>query len=279
MPPTKTASTNLQETFSKYLDGRVLYGDDFLPDEIESWFRDEKEAYYNLGYERQVSDYGYHALNWHHGYRHLPPGPFKHVLGIGSAFAEELKPVLSHAKKVTILEPSDGFHHPQFEYIKPNPSGQMVFADNTFDLITCFGVLHHIPNVSKVINEISRCLMPGGWLLLREPTHSMGNWDLPRPGLTRRERGIPLRIMERIIDDAGLQIIRERRCMFSLTGRLQRFLPKSQAVYNTRWITVLDDYLCNIPIWSKRYHPDNFVQRFRPWAAFFVLRKPLPGEK
>src|SRR5271166_6229109 len=119
-------------TYERYSDGKALYGDEFSPDQIESWFRDEKEAYYNLGGGHDLGRYGFFALNWRHGFRHLPPDPFEHVLGIGSAYAEELQPVLDRAKKITILEPSDGFSNPRFDYVKPNPSGQMMFGDATF---------------------------------------------------------------------------------------------------------------------------------------------------
>jgi len=264
----------MEPSFERYSDGKALYGDDFSPDQIEAWFRDEQEGYYRLAEERKPGNYGYHALNWRHGFRHLPPFPFEHILGIGSAFGDELQPVLGRAKSVTVLEPSDGFSNPKFKYVTPNASGRMPFADNSFDLVTCFGVLHHIPNVSTVMRELARCAKPGAWLLIREPTHSMGNWDQPRRGLTGRERGVPLPIVLRIVADAGLQVVHQRRCMFSLTARLQPLLPKEQLVYNTRWITVCDDYLCNLPIWPKQYHATNIIQRFRPWAVFLVLNKP-----
>jgi SAM-dependent methyltransferase len=264
----------MESSFEKYSDGKTLYGDDLPQDEIDAWFRDEREGYHKLAEERKPERYGYHALNWRHGFRHLPRSQFEHVLGIGSAFGDELRPVLERAKKVTVLEPSDGFSNPTFEYVKPNPSGRMPFPDNNFDLVTCFGVLHHIANVSTVVRELERCMKPGGWLLIREPTHSMGNWDRPRSGLTRRERGIPLPIIRRIVADAGLQIVYQGRCMFSLTARLQSLLPKKQSVYGTPWITAFDDYLCNLPIWSEQYHATNLIQRFRPWAVFLVLNKP-----
>jgi SAM-dependent methyltransferase len=263
----------MELSFEKYSDGKTLYGDDFSPDKIEAWFRDEQSGYYRLAEKREPGKYGYHALNWRHGFRHLPPLRFEHVLGIGSAFGDEFQPVLGRAKNVTVLEPAEGFQNPKFEYVKPNASGRMPFADNTFDLVTCFGVLHHIPNVSTVVREMARCTKTGGWLLIREPNHSMGNWEKPRRGLTRRERGIPLPIIRKIIADADLQIVHQRRCMFSLTARLQPLLPKERAVYNTTWITALDDYLCNLPIWSGKYHATNLIQRFRPWAVFLVLQK------
>jgi SAM-dependent methyltransferase len=200
---------------------------------------------------------------------------FEHVLGIGSAFGEELAPVLDRTQRVTILEPADGFTNGAYRYVKPNPSGIMPFTDKSFDLITCFGVLHHIPNVTRVIHEIARCLKPGGYLLLREPTHSMGNWDQPRPGLTRRERGIPIQIMRRILGQAGLGIVHQRWCMFPTTAKSQALLRSGQSIYNLKWITALDDLVSNLPWWSHAYHAKNVWQRFRPWSVFLILRKDL----
>jgi ubiquinone/menaquinone biosynthesis C-methylase UbiE len=36
------------------------------------------------------------------------------------------------------------------------------FADNTIDCVYSFGVLHHIPEIDKVVSEIHRVLRPGG---------------------------------------------------------------------------------------------------------------------
>jgi ubiquinone/menaquinone biosynthesis C-methylase UbiE len=40
------------------------------------------------------------------------------------------------------------------------------FGDSSFDCIYSFGVLHHIPNTSKVVDEIYRVLRPGGRVLI-----------------------------------------------------------------------------------------------------------------
>jgi len=266
--------TAVRSTFEEYSDGKVLYGDDFALDEIEAWYRDEAEAYYHLPLDQEIGLYSYHARNWRYGFRYLPQLTYEHVLSLGGGFGDELDPVVGRARRVTILEPAEGFKNPRYEYIKPDPSGCMPFADNTFDLITCFGVLHHIPNVSTVVREMARCTKQSGWQLICEPIHSMGNWEQPRHMLTPRERGIPHAVMRSFILESGLRIVRERKCMFSLTSRMQHLLPKRQFVYNTPWITALDDYICSLPIWSRRYHPTNVFQKLRPHAAFFVLQKP-----
>lgn len=41
-------------------------------------------------------------------------------------------------------------------------------ADNHVDLITSFVTFHHVNQVSKTVNELSRIIRPGGYLILRE---------------------------------------------------------------------------------------------------------------
>ena len=262
-------------SFEQYSSGKRFYGDDFSSDQIGDWFRSDEEAYYKLSEESVPGAYAFHARNWRHGFRHLPCMSFEHVLCLGGAYGDELRPILGRAKRVTILEPAGGFQNPKFEYVKPEISGRMPFANDSFDLITCFGVLHHFPNVSAVVSEMARCTKPLGWNLICEPTHSMSNWERPPRLMTPRERGIPPTILRKIVGDAGLQIVRQRRCMFSLTSRFQLLLPKRMYVFNTKWVTLVDDYVSNLPWWSERYHAANLFQKLRPWALFLVLRKSL----
>jgi SAM-dependent methyltransferase len=263
----------MNPSFGQYSDGRTLYGDDFSSDQIQAWFQDEEEAYYRLPEVRAAGVYPYHARNWRHGFRYLPPLPFENVLCLGGAYGDELRPILGRTKRVTILGLAGRFQNPRFEYVKPEISGRMPLADNSFDLVTCLSVLHHIPNLSAVVSEMARCTKPLGWQLICEPTHSMGNWDRPRRLLTPRERGIPPAILRKIVTDAGLEIVRERWCMFSLTSHFQLLLPKRACVFNTDWITAVDDYISNLPWWSERYHAANAFEKLRPWSLFLVLRK------
>lgn len=261
-----------------FFSGKKLYGNDFSQDQIEAWFADEAEGYFNL---TQSGDgaygYGYHALNRRHGYSCLPRRRFGHVLGIGSAYGDELKPVLSHSDRISILEPSDGFkstalHGVPVSYVKPVASGDMPFDSDSLDLITCLGVLHHIPNVSKVVSEFHRVLKPGGYALVREPIISMGDWRKPRCGLTRRERGIPLPLLRDFVEQAGFKVVRERKCMFSLTSRLRHVV--SGSVFNNAAVVALDALLSALPIWPKVYHARNALQKLRPTAVYYVLQKP-----
>lgn len=266
------------EDLNEYFLGKKLYGDDFSAEQINKWFKDEEDGYFNLGARDQAHyEYGYHALNYEYGFRYLPKGAYDRVLGIGSAYGDELKPIVANYRQVVILEPSDGFKVKELSgtpvtYEKPKPNGQLPFPTNHFNLITCFGVLHHIPNVSAVTKEIYRCLCSGGYALIREPTASMGDWRKPRRGLTKHERGIPSRLFRQIIESTGFTITSERRCMFSLTSRLKPLIRGP--VYNSRTAILLDRLLCAIPVWADVYHPTNRYQKLRPKALFYVVKKP-----
>lgn len=268
------------------LQGQALYGDDFCAEEIALWFEDEREGYFNLygttdpGADKQT-EYAYAELAAEHGFKWLPERNFPSILGIGSAEGSELRPLLQKSQRITVLEPSDGFAATEIDgkpvtYAKPSPSGAMPFEADSFDVIVCFSVLHHIPNVSMVIREMFRVLKPDGYVLLREPIHSMGDWRAPRRGLTKRERGIPRQIFRNIITKAGFEIVRETTCTFSLLSRLSLFT--SRPVWTYKWIVRLDHLICRLPLWPRYYHATRAWQKIRPVTAAFVLRKPdRPG--
>jgi hypothetical protein len=145
-------------------------------------------------------------------------------------------------------------------------------------------VLHHIPNVSYVIRELYRCLQPGGYALLREPVVSMGDWTRPRPGLTRRERGIPLPIFRRIVEETGLTIKRETLCMFPLLPRLWHMLGRP--AYNSTFATYVDNFFSRLLRWNLRYHATSVFTKLRPNSVYYVLTKhdvaqdsPFPSAK
>ncbi|MEW5967873.1 MAG: class I SAM-dependent methyltransferase [Pseudomonadota bacterium] len=264
-----------------YFAGERLYGDDFSQAQIEEWFADEADGYFNLTHASSQGRYayGYHALNRRHGFSKLPQKRFGHVLGVGSAYGEELEPVLARSDRISILEPSDGFRSTMLngvpvDYVKPAASGDMPFDADSLDLITCLGVLHHIPNVSKVVGEFYRVLKPGGYALVREPIISMGDWRKPRSGLTKRERGIPLAVLRGFAEQSGFRVVSERKCMFSLTSRLRYVV--SGPVFNNAAAVALDAALSALPIWPRVYHARNALQKLRPTAVYCVLQKP-PG--
>jgi orotate phosphoribosyltransferase-like protein len=99
-----------------------------------------------------------------------------------------------------------------------------------------------------------------------------------RPGLTRHERGIPLAILPAMVRATGLDIVHARRCVFSVTSKIQGILTRRGGVYNCRWVVLLDDLVSNLSIWSKNYHAENLYQKFRPLCMFVVASKPASSQ-
>lgn len=277
------APATLSSRMDRALKGEALYGNDFSAEEIQQWFESEREGYFNLygksDAEQPVtaSIYEYESLAQLHGWRWMNGRQFKHALGVGSAAGAELLPILKCADEVTVLEPSDGFASTEIagkpvRYVKPDASGRMPFQDEAFDLAICFSVLHHIPNVSVIIQELFRVLQHGGYVMLREPTHSMGDWRFPRRGLTKHERGIPIEIFRDIVRSAGFEVVKETRCNFSLTSRLAPLLKRPVWTYDR--VVQMDAWLCSLGIWPNAYHATRLWHRFRPTGVAYVLRKP-----
>jgi len=260
-----------------YFSGQRLYGDDFSEEEIREWYEDEKEGYASLGAkDRTTYRYAYHSLNAVHGFRYLPERRFARALGLGSAYGDEFAPIADRIDEVTILEPSDSFVKDDVQgisarWVKPAADGTLPFADHSFDLLTCLGVLHHIPNVTYVVNEIHRCVRPNGWALMREPVVSMGDWRYPRPGLTKRERGIPLGIFRDTLVEAGFRIAHEAPCIFPLVPKLWHVFGRE--AFNSGLGTRLDAVLSRMLRRNLRYHSESFVRKFRPVSVYWVLTR------
>jgi len=258
------------EHLDRYFSGEALIGDDFTAEEIAQWFADEKEACFEI--RGGMKKYPYHAKNWFYGYRRLRRRQFRNVLCFGGGNGVELLPIADRLGNVTILEPSSNFKAViNARYVTPNVDGSMSFPDNTFDLVTCFGVLHHIPNVSRIVEELYRCTAGGGVVLLTEPINSMGDWTKPRPGLTKRERGIPIHLLRLFIKNTGFEIVSESKCSFGPINYVSRKLHLTP--YNSRFIVMIDNVVCKLPFWSTDYRATTVLKRIRPASVFYVLRK------
>jgi SAM-dependent methyltransferase len=265
---------------SKYLSGDKLYGDDFNSAEIATWFKEEEYGYYYLGKANaklsEPSEYGYHAFNRHHAYNLLEREHFATCLAFGCAKGDDVLPVAHKVGRFIAVEPaeewwSDSIGNTRADYRKPNIDGQIDMPDQSVDLIVCLGVLHHIPNVTKVISEFARVLAPGGVLIIREPIHSMGDWSKPRNGLTKNERGIPMHLLSRQINSQGLSIRSFRPCMFSLTYRLRLIVRRP---FDNRFAVLLDHVASMLFAWNNKYNRTSLIDKVAPTSVFIVAEKP-----
>ncbi|MFA5953748.1 MAG: class I SAM-dependent methyltransferase [Candidatus Pacearchaeota archaeon] len=259
---------------NEYFSGKKLYGDDFNLKQIKEWYDDEKEGYSQLKGDYEV--YSYHEINKIHGYSKIKKIKiFDKVLSIGGATGEELIPIINKINEIFIIEPSkklrkNNLMNKKIKYISPSSKGNLKFKNNTFDLITCFGTLHHIPNVSYVLKEMSKVVKKNGYILLREPIVSMGDWRKPRIGLTKRERGIPENILDKIIKENSLKIVSKRKIMFPLLRRLNY---KNKKAGNNVLFVYFDYLISKLFFWNNKYHSTNFYQKLRPQSIFYVLKK------
>ncbi|MBN9352242.1 MAG: class I SAM-dependent methyltransferase [Chitinophagaceae bacterium] len=265
---------------NEYLNGTKLYGDDFSIDQIVKWHEEEVEGFSNLiDAGKGTYKYGYHQMNRIHGFNKIREANFKNVMGLGSAYGYEFFPIIEKIEHLVIVEPSSILFSNKIgglvpDYIKPSVKGDLPFEDNSFDLITCFGTLHHIPNVSFVISELVRILKKDGYLLIREPIISMGDWQAPRKGLTKNERGIPVSFFEKEFQKYSLKTISKEYC-FTNTHLLERtmgFLFK-EPIYSYKQYVVVDKFIYRVLKKNIRYHATRLINKFGPQSIFYVIKK------
>ena len=265
---------------NEYFEGKKLYGNDFSLEQITQWYNEEAEGYADLGSKDKESySYGYHMMNKIHGFDKINGLSFENVLGFGSAFGYEFEPIIKRITNLTIVEPSDNLIKNQIgdlipKYIKPSIEGRLPLNENSIDLITCFGTLHHIPNVSYVISELIRVMKPNGHLLLREPIFSMGDWQKPRIGLTNNERGIPVSFFDSEFGKYSIEIISKEYC-FTTTYLFQKTFGKffNKALYSYKFYVLFDKYLSILLKKNVRYHAIHKINKIAPSSIFYVIKK------
>jgi SAM-dependent methyltransferase len=163
--------------------GERIYGDDFDADALQDWFASESGAYQALGSDSaeagESGSYPYHTLNNWHGFRHLGTKNFKSVLCLGGGDAEEITDAGILAVSITVVEPltpsvvedEGGSSRAGVIYVSATAEGDLDLEDDSIDLITCFGTLHHIANVSYVLTEMARYYRSGNILQKIAPTN------------------------------------------------------------------------------------------------------------
>ncbi|WP_289161419.1 class I SAM-dependent methyltransferase [uncultured Parabacteroides sp.] len=262
----------------QYFSGEKLYGDDFSIEQIKEWYKCEEEAYADLyGITDSKDDYN-HDLNLVHAYKYLPDRKFDSVLGLGSSWGYEFIPIIPKINKLNIIDSSIKTSSNKIDdiipiYSKANIDGRIDFEDDSFDLITCISVLHHIPNVSYVVSELVRVLKPGGYLIIREPIVSMGDWRYKRKGVTSCERGIPYKIMRKILTNNEVEIIHES--FFSIgVHRLYKYFKYYKCLHFLYLMYLyLDLLLSKMFLFNVHYKSNSIFDKLSPSSVSYVLYK------
>jgi SAM-dependent methyltransferase len=262
------------------LRGEALYGDDFGFEELRRWYDEEKEGYAGIeDSDLAYGEYGYTALNHWHAWRfiHGQGRRFAHCVSLGGARGDDVKPVAPLVDRFTVIEPSRNFWASEIggrraNYLPPHISGRIPLEAGSADLVTSLGTLHHIANVSFVLNEIGRVLVPQGFLVLREPIHAMGDWRQPRDGKTRNERGIPVGLLKSWLAKAGFETVRARFCVFAPFERLRR-TSAGRNLWNARWFMPLDELFCSLFAWNNAYLRTSVFRKIAPGCIYIIAKR------
>jgi SAM-dependent methyltransferase len=265
------------------LSGQTLYGDNFSGDQIRQWYESEVTGYFDILNSRQITDddyqyqYGYHAFNRFHAINALLKRKFDGCLALGCAAGDDVAPLAPVVSRFVALEPSEKWWKTEIggkpaKYMMPSALGDIALESASMDLAVSFGVLHHIPNVSHVVEEIARVLSPNGFFVVREPIVSMGDWRRPRPALTPNERGLPLEWFEQVARAKGFDIASQHLCMFNPLAIVARTLGFSRPLALKSFVK-LDWMVSEALRWNVRYWRDSFVQKLAPSSAFWVLQR------
>ena len=157
-------------------------------------------------------------------------------------------------------------------YMQPQVSGDIDLRTASVELAISFGTLHHIPNLSHTIAELSRVLTPGGVLLLREPISSMADWRKPRPGLTQNERGISTEWMFRALKQNRFYIRHAAPCIHPITVLIARAIRLGEP-FNRLPFVWLDAALSTMTQWNRHYFRDSLWKKMAPGSYFYLAER------
>lgn len=264
--------------FKKFFSGKELYGDDFTLEQIKQWFKEEEEAYANIYGEKINSDnFDYSIFDKTFFFSKIPDKEYSKVLGLGASWGYEFLPIIHKIKDLFIIESSEQTKSHKLgnikpKYFKPNMSGKINDIDNTYDLITAFSVLHHIPNVSFVVAELYRVLNSGGYLLIREPINSMEDWRNHRIGLTKNERGIPKDYLHNMISLLSCEIVSISYHYFMYSYLNRKF--SNARFLKSKTYLMIDKILSKIFLFNYHYHPQKKIERIAPMYVSYIIKKP-----
>ena len=256
--------------------GHSLEGNDLDYQGLVSWYADEERGFFETNNEFHYKEgftYDQIGLNWLHG-RPIRGKHFPLALAFGCAQGYDIANLPITVDRYIAIEPTPEFWSDRIdgkpaEYRRPNINGKIDLPDSHVDFVCAIGCLHHIANVEYVVSELARVLKPGGYLFIREPIISMGDFRLNRPGLTKRERGIPAELMKTYLTRSGIRITNTVYCS---VNPLKSFFNKLRvyAPYNHKLFVICDYILSRLLSFNAKYYRPSIKDKFAPGSMAYV---------
>lgn len=258
-----------------------LPGNDHGIDNIRKWYEEEEAWHDRFSNGRNdKNDYWivYEVFNRKYAInKHVKFSRDSKILSFGCAEGSDTSRLYDeHKFQLFGVEASaeliDAFkkNNPEAVIVKAQIDGSIDYPDESFDHIFCFGVLHHIPNVSFIIKEFHRVLKTGGVAVIREPLCWMYSGKNRPDDLSPNERGIPESFFRKEFTSTGFELLEVKYSFYKPLMSLIRkfgFIDKFPGlVYHA------DKLLCSIPR-KHKYYPQTFLDRFTPSSAYYIVKK------
>lgn len=257
-----------------------LIGNDYNKKKIKQWYLEE-ETYHNNIVGDRWNKYPsiYEVFNNKYGFdKHFKPTSESRVLSFGCAEGLDLEKLY---KKYSFLlyglESSNSLinkfkrRFPKAEIKKADQKGKIDFEDNFFDYISILGVLHHIPNISFVLSELTRVLKPNGIMIIREPISSMRPTGVKPIGLSPNERGIPIDFFIKEFEKLNLKIIKYTYSFFPpLVILIEKFRIPKIILHRLYY---LDKFLSTLSSNNLKYQRTTILERCAAGSAYYVVKK------
>ena len=263
--------------------GKKLFGEELSKSELKIWFQQEENAFYETGSDSAVIDpwYAYiRYVNKRLGYKviadllHQPAEVIALGPGDGAEFGDLLKSF--KIKRIHCIEASKEFqkilkrNFQNTVIIEPRYTGDIDMPNNSANLFLAYSVLHHIPNVGKVMAEIGRVTQKNGILIIREPCSSMGMWGTNRSA-TPNERGISKNLMVNIATDNGFTLL--TKPVPILYQSINKLIVKKICRMNNSILYLLDRTISKIVSLNDHYWRDTLVKKIGPSSYFYIFKK------
>lgn len=256
-----------------------LLGNDFSLAQIEKWYQEE-QAYHDQFEGGRGEEYWsiYEVFNRKYAIdKYVRLEEETKVLSFGCAEGADTAKLKEKYNFILYgIEASDALieafrnRYPDAVVKKATVEGKVNFPSSFFDYIFVFGVLHHIPNVSYVLNELHRVLKERGILIVREPISWMYTGESRSEGLSPNERGIPKKFFIREFRRIGFKILKTNYAYYRPLMHIARKFPFFSKHPNLTYY--LDYMLCHLPH-TNSYYTRNLLDRFAPGSAYYVIQK------